>query len=57
MEKSEGYKFSKSLTKPDPDAYDLQLAEKRKIVEDRFADLAPPRLDVYKSQPIHYRMR
>jgi tRNA/tmRNA/rRNA uracil-C5-methylase (TrmA/RlmC/RlmD family) len=51
------FKFSSSLTTLDTEAYDIQLAEKRKIVEAQFADFNPPCLEVFRSQPKNYRMR
>ena len=52
-----GFQFAWSVTKPDPAVYDVQLAEKRKIIENKFADLDMPCLEAFRSEPIHYRMR
>jgi tRNA/tmRNA/rRNA uracil-C5-methylase (TrmA/RlmC/RlmD family) len=49
--------FTPSLIDVDTDAYDSQLAAKRKLVEEQFAEFKPPKLEVFQSKPKHYRMR
>ena len=49
--------FAPSLTDVDTDSYDAQLAAKRKLVEEQFAEFNPPTLEVFQSKPKHYRMR
>ena len=45
------------LTEIDINDYDSQLEEKRKRIEQLFAAFQPPKLQVFPSKPIHYRMR
>ncbi|MCF1429104.1 MAG: tRNA (uridine(54)-C5)-methyltransferase TrmA [Shewanella sp.] len=40
-----------------PTSYDAQLDEKRARLEQDFAGYLPPALEVFPSDPIHYRMR
>lgn len=40
-----------------PDNYNLQLNEKREKLEKLFSDLSLPLIEVFSSEPIHYRMR
>jgi tRNA (uracil-5-)-methyltransferase len=49
--------FTSSLIDVDTDAYDAQLAAKRKLVEEQFAEFNPPELEVFQSKPKNYRMR
>lgn len=49
--------FTSSLIDIDTDAYDAQLAAKRKLVEEQFAEFNPPKLEVFQSKPKNYRMR
>ncbi|MCL1039597.1 tRNA (uridine(54)-C5)-methyltransferase TrmA [Shewanella submarina] len=41
----------------DPTSYDAQLNEKRALLEQDFAKYLPPALEVFPSEPTHYRMR
>ncbi|KAG7672760.1 hypothetical protein Ndes2526B_g08238 [Nannochloris sp. 'desiccata'] len=49
--------FTPSLIDVDTDAYDAQLAAKRRLVEEQFAEFNPPKLEVFQSKPKNYRMR
>lgn len=40
-----------------PDLYDSQLAEKAKYITEKFAQFNPPKLDVFSSPTLNYRMR
>jgi len=40
-----------------PERYEALLAEKSATIEELFAPLSPPPLEVHSSPPIHYRMR
>lgn len=41
----------------DPEHYQQQLDAKRDVINQRFAHLAPPELEVFASPPSHYRQR
>lgn len=41
----------------DSENYNQQLGEKVSRLNDMFADFNPPRLEVFESEPLHYRMR
>ncbi|MBB1477560.1 tRNA (uridine(54)-C5)-methyltransferase TrmA [Shewanella sp. SG41-3] len=46
-----------NLAAMDPKNYDAQLQQKRIKLEKTFADFNPPALEVFASEPMHYRMR
>jgi tRNA (uracil-5-)-methyltransferase len=46
-----------NLAAMDPTTYDAQLEEKRIKLEKIFADFDTPNLEVFSSEPAHYRMR
>ncbi|MEC4729061.1 tRNA (uridine(54)-C5)-methyltransferase TrmA [Shewanella sp. D64] len=46
-----------NLAAMDPTTYDAQLEEKRIRLEKIFADFDTPNLEVFSSEPAHYRMR
>lgn len=43
--------------KPDPAHYPLQLKQKEALFEDLMADFERPELEVFRSPPLHYRLR
>ncbi|WP_251976786.1 tRNA (uridine(54)-C5)-methyltransferase TrmA [Salinicola avicenniae] len=45
------------ITDIDPAHYDAQLDAKRQRIEAQFSRFAPPKLEVFASPPMHYRMR
>jgi tRNA (uracil-5-)-methyltransferase len=45
------------ITEINPDDYPGQLASKARQLNDSFEHLSPPDLEVFQSQPSHYRMR
>lgn len=46
-----------NLAAMDPNTYDAQLEEKRIKLEQIFTDFDTPKLEVFSSEPAHYRMR
>ena len=46
-----------NLAAMDPINYDTQLQQKRIKLEQTFAEFCPPALEVFASEPAHYRMR
>ncbi|MCL1144192.1 tRNA (uridine(54)-C5)-methyltransferase TrmA [Shewanella gaetbuli] len=46
-----------NLAAMDPKNYDAQLEQKRIKLEHAFAEFTPPALEVFNSDPAHYRMR
>lgn len=46
-----------NLAAMDPKNYDAQLQQKRIKLEQAFADFNPPALEIFASEPMHYRMR
>lgn len=46
-----------NLAAMDPNTYDAQLEEKRIKLEQIFTDFDTPNLEVFSSEPAHYRMR
>ncbi|MDP5147829.1 tRNA (uridine(54)-C5)-methyltransferase TrmA [Shewanella sp. ULN5] len=46
-----------NLAAMDPKNYDAQLEQKRIKLEQTFAEFTPPALEVFSSDPAHYRMR
>ncbi|WP_282166951.1 tRNA (uridine(54)-C5)-methyltransferase TrmA [Shewanella japonica] len=46
-----------NLAAMDPKNYDAQLEQKRVKLEAAFAEFTPPSLEVFGSEPAHYRMR
>ncbi|WP_394148347.1 tRNA (uridine(54)-C5)-methyltransferase TrmA [Shewanella atlantica] len=46
-----------NLAAMDPSTYDAQLEEKRIKLEQIFTDFDTPKLEVFSSEPAHYRMR
>lgn len=46
-----------NLAAMDPNNYATQLEQKRIKLEQAFADFTPPALEVFASEPAHYRMR
>jgi len=46
-----------SITAVYPERYDAQLEEKRARMTELFSALAPPEIEVFSSEPQHYRMR
>lgn len=50
-------KLNDSLITIDTDAYDGQLHAKQEMLEAKFAEFQPPKLEVFRSKPKHYRMR
>ncbi|QIR13172.1 tRNA (uridine(54)-C5)-methyltransferase TrmA [Shewanella aestuarii] len=46
-----------NLAAMDPKNYDAQLEQKRIKLEQIFAEFSPPALEVFPSEPAHYRMR
>ena len=49
--------LNNALITIDTDAYDEQLHAKQAMLEAKFAEFQPPKLEVFRSQPKHYRMR
>jgi hypothetical protein len=50
-------KFSPVLTEIDASQYDAQLSAKVDRILAQFADFEVPEIEVFKSEPEHYRMR
>lgn len=50
-------KFSPVLTEIDASQYDAQLSAKVDRILAQFADFEVPDIEVFKSEPEHYRMR
>ena len=50
-------KFTPYLIAPNETAYETQLNAKKSLVEQQFAELNPPQIEVFRSKPKHYRMR
>ncbi len=48
---------SNKSANPDPSQYQAQLKEKLSTVEKQFEDLALPSIEVFSSDPTHYRLR
>ncbi|MCT8988163.1 tRNA (uridine(54)-C5)-methyltransferase TrmA [Shewanella phaeophyticola] len=46
-----------NLAAMDPKNYDAQLQQKRIKLEQAFANFNPPALEIFASEPMHYRMR
>ncbi|QSX41036.1 tRNA (uridine(54)-C5)-methyltransferase TrmA [Shewanella cyperi] len=46
-----------NLAAMDPRQYDAQLADKSQSLTEAFAEFTPPALEVFASEPAHYRMR
>ncbi|NMH66143.1 tRNA (uridine(54)-C5)-methyltransferase TrmA [Shewanella salipaludis] len=46
-----------NLAAMDPQTYDAQLQQKRIKLEQAFAQFEPPEIEVFASEPAHYRMR
>ena len=51
------HNFSPALTAIDTSKYEQQLEEKAQRIRTKFAQFKPPQLEVFRSQPSHYRMR
>ena len=49
--------FSSVLTEIDTAQYEPQLDAKAERIRAQFAQFAPPELEVFRSQPVNYRMR